>query len=49
MESFNLSDDLYIKMNGRGKQLSSFDNFKAEYFKWLKENNIKNNEEIKRK
>lgn len=42
MESFNLSDDLYIKMNGRGKQLSSFDNFKAEYFKWLvnNENNI---------
>lgn len=35
MESFNLSDDLYIKMNGRGKQLSNFDNFKAEYFKWL--------------
>ena len=37
MESFNLSDDLYIKMNGRGKQLSSFDNFKAEYFKWLED------------
>lgn len=39
MESFNLSDDLYIKMNGRGKQLSSFDNFKADYFKWLEESN----------
>lgn len=38
MESFNLSDDLYVKMNGRGKQLSSFDNFKADYFKWLEEN-----------
>ncbi|HIZ89646.1 MAG TPA: DUF262 domain-containing protein [Candidatus Mucispirillum faecigallinarum] len=38
MESFNLSDDLYIKMNGRGKLLSSFDNFKADYFKWLEEN-----------
>ena len=38
MKSFNLSDDLYIKMNGRGKQLSSFDNFKADYFKWLEEN-----------
>ena len=38
MENFNLSDDLYIKMNGRGKQLSSFDNFKADYFKWLEEN-----------
>lgn len=36
MNNFNLSDDLYIKMNGRGKQLSPFDNFKADYFKWLK-------------
>lgn len=35
MNNFNLSDDLYIKMNGRGKQLSNFDNFKADYFKWL--------------
>ena len=38
MKNFKLSDDLYIKMNGRGKQLSSFDNFKADYFKWLEEN-----------
>ena len=44
MESFNLSDDLYIKMNGRGKQLSSFDNFKADYFKWLEE--VCNNDNI---
>lgn len=35
MNNFKLSDDLYIKMNGRGKQLSNFDNFKADYFKWL--------------
>lgn len=49
MESFNLSDDLYIKMNGRGKQLSSFDNFKADYFKWLEENEIEDTENIKRK
>ena len=44
MESLNLSDDLYIKMNGRGKQLSSFDNFKADYFKWLEE--VCNNDNI---
>ena len=37
MKNLKLSDDLYIKMNGRGKQLSSFDNFKAEYFKWLED------------
>lgn len=44
MESFKLSDDLYIKMNGRGKQLASFDNFKADYFKWLEE--VCNNDNI---
>lgn len=43
MNNFNLSDDLYIKMNGRGKQLSNFDNFKAEYFQWL-ENILKKEE-----
>lgn len=49
MESFDLSDDLYIKMNGRGKQLSSFDNFKADYFKWLEENKIDNAQNIQNK
>lgn len=27
---FNLSDELYIKMNARGKQLTDFENFKAD-------------------
>lgn len=31
LEKFSLSDELYIKMNGRGKPLTSFENFKA----WL--------------
>ncbi len=31
LESFGLSDELYIKMNARGKPLSDFENFKA----WL--------------
>lgn len=31
LEDFSLSDDLYIKMNGRGKPLTAFENFKA----WL--------------
>ncbi|MCW8934899.1 MAG: DUF262 domain-containing protein [Gammaproteobacteria bacterium] len=31
LESFGLSDELYIKMNARGKPLTSFENFKA----WL--------------
>ena len=30
MKDFGLSDDLYIKMNARGKQLTSFENFKAD-------------------
>ena len=28
---FKLSDDLYIKMNSRGKPLTAFENFKAKY------------------
>lgn len=31
LKDFNLSDELYVKMNARGKQLSEFENFKA----WL--------------
>lgn len=30
MKDFGLSDDLYIKMNARGKQLTAFENFKAD-------------------
>lgn len=30
LNDFGLSDDLYIKMNARGKQLTSFENFKAD-------------------
>lgn len=29
MDKFQLTDELYIKMNSRGKELSSFENFKA--------------------
>jgi hypothetical protein len=31
MEQMGLGDDLYIKMNSRGKPLSSFENFKARF------------------
>ena len=34
-DSLQLSDDLYIKMNARGKALTSFENFKAHYISWL--------------
>lgn len=31
LEEFGLSDDLYIKMNARGKPLTAFENFKAKF------------------
>lgn len=36
----NLSDDLYIKMNARGEQLSSFDNFKADFIEFIKKQDL---------
>ena len=33
---FGLSDDLYIKMNARGKQLTPFENFKADLIGYMK-------------
>lgn len=39
LENFGLSDDLYIKMNARGRLLTPFENFKAEIQdKAIKEN-----------
>lgn len=32
-----ISDDLYIKMNARGKALTSFENFKADLIDWMKD------------
>lgn len=31
LPNFGLTDDLYIKMNARGKQLTDFENFKAKF------------------
>ena len=39
LKDFKLTDDLYIKMNSRGKQLTSFENFKAKFEQHLE--NIK--------
>ncbi|MDM1350947.1 DUF262 domain-containing protein [Myroides marinus] len=36
MDQFNLTDDLYIKLNARGKVLSSFENFKADIVGYIK-------------
>ena len=34
-----LSDDLYVKMNARGKQLTDFENFKADLFDYAPDEN----------
>ena len=35
LQNFGLSDDLYIKMNARGKQLTNFENFKADLIGYI--------------
>ena len=36
LKEYKLSDDLYIKMNSRGKPLTKFENFKAKFEQYLK-------------
>jgi hypothetical protein len=36
LETFKLTDDLYIKMNARGKPLTGFENFKAKFEQRIK-------------
>lgn len=38
LKDFGLSDDLYIKMNARGKQLTTFENFKSQLEKYIETN-----------
>jgi hypothetical protein len=47
LKDFGLSDDLYIKMNARGKQLTPFENFKADLIGYI-ERQAKEKEEWKR-
>lgn len=37
LNGFNLSEELYVKMNARGKQLTDFENLKADITKWMKD------------
>ena len=37
LKDFGLTDDLYIKMNARGKQLTAFENFKADLVGYIEE------------
>jgi hypothetical protein len=41
LENFGLSDDLYIKMNARGKPLTEFENFKSQFEKYIESENTK--------
>lgn len=43
LKDFNLTDDLYIKMNARGIPLSSFENFKAKFEQYLKKSDFNAN------
>jgi len=42
LNDIGLTDDLYIKMNARGKALTDFENFKARFEKHIKENEFEN-------
>lgn len=37
LDKYHLSDELYIKMNSRGKPLTDFENFKARYSEYIGE------------
>ncbi len=43
LDTFGLSDSLYIKMNARGKQLTNFENLKAQLAKLIKDSDFNNN------
>ena len=36
LDNFNLDEELYVKMNARGKVLTDYENFKADFISWLK-------------
>lgn len=39
LEEFGLTENLYIRMNARGKTLNDFENFKSEFFKIIQYDN----------
>ena len=48
LKEYKLTDDLYIKMNSRGKPLSKFENFKAKFEQYIK-GLVSSNDELKKK
>ena len=49
LEKFGLDDDLYIKMNARGKPLTKFENFKATFEQLLNKVDIELEQQFARK
>lgn len=49
LKDFGLTDDLYIKMNARGKQLTSFENFKADLLDYITERSESELEDAKKR
>lgn len=49
LNEFKLTDDLYIKMNARGEQLTSFENFKADLIGYIQEKIEETSSEEKKK
>ncbi len=45
LQNFGLSDDLYIKMNARGKPLTDFENFKAKFEQHISKESWESNAE----
>jgi len=41
LEDFKLSDELYVKMNARGKPLSEFENFKSKFESFIEDEKTK--------
>lgn len=46
LEKYRLTDDLYIKMNARGKALTDFENFKADFLELVKKRFKEDNSSI---
>ncbi|MBV6878796.1 DUF262 domain-containing protein [Epilithonimonas ginsengisoli] len=47
LQDFGLSDDLYIKMNARGKPLTEFENFKAKFEQFIEHNKWEDRMDLK--
>ena len=46
LDDFQLTDELYIKMNARGKPLSDFENFKSKFIKDIDNTDLENAKKV---